>query len=250
MNLKQITPGRFTNSRLLTHEASSRKLLIKVFLGKDRDQRKTMEARKLIHWKAAGFCVPELVDFQFSEVMDPYLVMEFVAGETLKNFLTSETTTLERRLDLLSDLFSLNYRRHVLARAQGDLLLIHTDPNTDNILVSRADFYFIDFEHASKITDIASAIANEVGMFVRRVIRDLGMEHRLIVIERLLTAYHYDAEIFDKVEELTLGRPYQTLHRIKDRLKRLKNSRSVTRYDVVDSIRQLRRRSASGQPAN
>jgi hypothetical protein len=118
------------------------------------------------------------------------------------------------------------------------------------VIVSQGSFYFIDFEHASQLTDILTATANEVGTFARRVIRDLGPEHTRSVIERLLAAYQYDGEIFDKVEELTFGRPFQPLHRIKDRLRRLKNSRSVTRYDVADCIKQLRDCSAAVQPAS
>ena len=250
MNLKQITPDRFTNSRFLIHEAPNRKLLIKIFLGQNKDHRRELEARKMIHWKASGFCVPELIDLQVPNVTDPHIVMEFIPGDTLKDFLRNEATTVELRLAALSDLFKANYRRHMLVRSNRDMLLVHTDPNTDNIIVSRGDFYFIDFEHAPKITDIAAAIANEVGTFARRVIRDLRAEHTRCVVERLLAAYHYDSEIFDKVENLTLGRPFQPIHRITDRLRRLKNSRAVTRYDVADSIRLLRRRSMHPQSAN
>jgi tRNA A-37 threonylcarbamoyl transferase component Bud32 len=87
MNLKPITPDRFTDSRLFIHETSGRKLLIKVFLGENRDQRKELETRKMIRWKAAGFCVPELIDLQLPDMIEPYLVMEFISGDTLKNFL-------------------------------------------------------------------------------------------------------------------------------------------------------------------
>lgn len=249
MNLKQITPDRFTDSRLLVHEASGTKLLIKVFLGQDKEQRRELEARKLVHWKAAGFPVPALIDFSLPELTEHYLVMEFLTGETLKDFLRSEATLLEAKLATLAALFRLNYRRHLMVRSHRDLLLIHTDPNTDNIIIRSGDFYFIDFEHRSKLTDSARAMANEVAMFAHRVIRDLGVEHRRSVVEALLAAYQFDSEIFDKVEDLTLGRPLQLIHRIKDRLRRLKNSRSVTRYDVADCIRQLRRSAVVQQPA-
>jgi tRNA A-37 threonylcarbamoyl transferase component Bud32 len=250
MNLRQITPDRFTNSRLLLHEAPGRKLLIKAFLGDNKEHRRELEGKKLTHWKAAGFSVPQLFDLQFPEVTEPYLVMEFIAGDTLKDFLRNAATALDLRLATLADLFRLNYRRHMLVRSHHDLLLVHTDPNTDNIIVSNGDFYFIDFEHSSKKTDSTSATANEVGTFARRVIRDLGVEHSRSVVERLLVAYHYDGEIFDKVEDLTFGRPFQLLHRIKDRLRRLKNSRSVTRYDVADIVRLLRGSPMGAKPVD
>ena len=97
MNLKQITPDRFTDSRLWLHEASGRKLLVKVFLGDDQEQRRELEARKLAHWKAAGMGVPELLDLQFAEEREPHLVMEFIAGDTLKDFLRNTAIPLERR---------------------------------------------------------------------------------------------------------------------------------------------------------
>ena len=250
MNLKQITPDRFTDSRLLLHEAPGRKSLIKVFLGDNKEQRRELEAKKLTRWKAAGFSVPQLIDLQFPEVTEPYIVMEFISGDTLKDFLRTAATPLELRLATLVDLFRLNYRRHMLVRSHHDLLLVHTDPNTDNIIVSGRDFYFIDFEHSSKMADITSATANEVGTFARRVIRDLGVEHSRSVVERLLAAYHYDSEVFDKVEELTFGRPFQSLHRIKDRLRRLTNSRTVTRYGVADFIRLLRGSPMGAKPVD
>ncbi len=248
MNLKQITPDRSTNSRLLVHEAAGGKLLIKVFLGDNKEQRKELEAKKLTCWKAEGFCVPHLIDLQIPEVTEPHIVMEFISGDTLKDFLKVEAKEPDRRLTALANLFRLNYRRHMLARSRQNMLLIHTDPNTDNIIVSGSDFYFIDFEHSSKITDIASAVANEVGTLARRIIRDLGTERTRSVIESLLVAYHCDREIFDKIEHMTFGRPFQPLHRIKDHLRRLMNSRSVTRYDVADSIKALRSSSTKAQP--
>jgi tRNA A-37 threonylcarbamoyl transferase component Bud32 len=244
MNLQQITPDRFTNSRLLVHEAAGRKLLIKVYLGEKRDQRRELEARKLAHWRREGFTVPELIELSIPGVSDPYLVMEFISGTSLKHFLRSRETAVEEQLATLSELFQTNHRRHMLVRSRRDLLLIHTDPNTDNLILRSGKQYFLDFEHSSRITEVSLAIANEVGTFVRRAIRDLGGEHCRAVIERLLSAYRNDAEIFDRVEALTLDRPFQPLHRLKDRWKRLRNARVVTRYDVVDCLRRLRARPA------
>ena len=249
MNLTPITPDRFTDSRLSLHETADRKLLVKVFLNADKKARRDLEAAKLTRWRAAGFRVPQLAEMPVPGEREPYLVMEFVPGDTLKHFLRDTAIELDRRLATLADLFAVNYRRHLQARVQNDLLLVHTDPNTDNVILNADGFCFIDFEHSTRLSDVGTAIANEVATFARRIIRDLGVEHSRSVMVRLLAAYHHDREIFDRVEALTFGRPWQWLHRIKDQVVRWKNTGTVTRYHVADLIRQLRPRPDAVQAA-
>ncbi len=245
MSLISFTPRRFTDSHLFLKEMNGKKLLIKTYINDDRDSRRELESRKNLHWSAYGFNVPQLIDIELTglelgEIADPYLVMEFIHGVNLSDYLKNGQVSVETKLGPLSEIFELNYRRHLLALANDDSLLIHTDPNTDNIILGDGRIFFIDFEHISKPLDITTAVAKEVATFARRVIKNLGARYTSEVITLLLDAYQYNGAIMDKVEELTFGRSFQLLHRFKDHVKKRKDPELVSRYDVAETIKLLR----------
>ncbi len=240
MSLNPYTPERFTDSILFLKEIDGQKLLVKTFINQHKESRRELELQKNQRWNAAGFCVPRIMDIEFKEITEPYVVMEYIDGINLSDYLKNPEIPLTAKLKTLSEIFKINYRRHMLAREQNDALLIHTDPNTDNIIISPKGLVFIDFEHLSKTLDISNAIAKEVGRFIRRAIKDLGTNYMREAIEILLTAYNYDASIFNSVEELALDRPFQSLRRFKNKLKKLKNSKLVTHQDIAEAIKLLR----------
>jgi tRNA A-37 threonylcarbamoyl transferase component Bud32 len=250
MSLISFTPRRFTDSSLFLKEINGQKLLIKTYLNDDSDSRRKLESQKNLHWSACGFNVPKLVDIdpidiELGEISDPYLVMEFIHGVNLSDYLQDRQVSPETKLKTLSEIFEINHTRHLLALANEDDLLIHTDPNTDNIILSDGRIFFIDFEHISKPLDITTAVAREVATFARRAIKNLGVGHTGEVITLLLVAYQYNGAIMDKVEELTFGRSFQLLHRFKDHVKKRKDPELVSRYDVAETIKLLRSNPAS-----
>jgi len=240
MSLSPFIPGRFTDSTLFLKEIDGKKLLIKMFVNEQKEDRREMELRKNLHWSAAGFRVPRIVDIKFNEIIEPYVVMEYVEGSNLSDYLKNPEIPLVEKLKVLRELFETNYRRHMLAREREDTLLIHTDPNTDNIIISPSGLVFIDFEHLSKALDIPAAIAKEVARFTRRVIKDMGASYTKDAVEILLLAYNYDVSVFDAVEERALGQPFQPLHRLKNKLKKFKNPELVTHHDIAQAIKLLR----------
>lgn len=240
MSLNPFTPERFTDSTLFLKEVDGQKLLIKMFINEHKESRRELEFQKNLHWSASGFCVPKVIDIEFDEIAEPYIVMEYIDGMNLSDYLKNPKFLLAEKLKTLSELFKINYKRHRLALEHDDALLIHTDPNTDNIIISPDGLVFIDFEHFSRTLDIATAIAKEVATFARRAARDLGGSYTKDAVEILLSAYNHDALIFDRVEELTFGRSFQLLHRLKNKLKKLSNTKLVTRYDIAEAIRLLR----------
>ncbi len=251
MSLDSFTPVRFTDSTLFLKEIDGQKLLIKTFINEQKEARRELELalelelEKNLHWSASGFRVPGIIDIEFKELTEPYVVMEFIDGINLSDYLKSPAILLAAKLEVLGDIFKINYRRHLIALENNDLLLIHTDPNTDNIIIRTDQFFFIDFEHFSQSLEISAAVAKEVATFARRVVRDLGIAAMQNVLEIMLVAYNNDALILDKVEELTLGRSFQWLHRLKNNLKKRMNAKLVTRYDIIETIRLLRAKSAT-----
>jgi tRNA A-37 threonylcarbamoyl transferase component Bud32 len=241
MNLIPFTPQRFTDSALFLKDVDGQKLLIKTFINGDAESRLVLEQKKNLHWSASGFRVPKLLDTRIPEISGPYLAMEFIEGVNLSDYLKDQQAPLQAKLKILGEIFATNHQRHLQALANEDELLIHTDPNTDNIILSDGSIVFIDFEHISKVGSIPFAVAKEVATFVRRVIRNIGATHTDQVVEIMLNAYNYDDVMMNKLEELALGRSFQNLRRLKARLRKRKDPELVTRYDVADAVSRMRK---------
>lgn len=240
MSLYAFNPQRFTDSQLYVKVIGGNKLLIKTYLNADKFARRDMELTKNQHWRKCGFDVPEMLDMQCAGIVEPHVVMRYVPGIRLSEYLKNGETAFTEKLVTLEAIFKLNYRRHGLALAHNDLLLLHTDPNTDNIILDQGAIWFIDFEHIAARQDVLAGVGNEVATFARRVIKDLGIAHTSAVIRALLEAYQFNDTIMDKVEELTFARPFQFMHRLKHALRKRTQAKQVTRYDIADAIRNLR----------
>lgn len=241
MSLTPFTPRRFTDSELFLKDVGGQKLLVKRYLNDDRQSRQELEVARNLRWSSHGFCVPKVLDIECEGIDQPYVVMEYVAGIHLSEYLADPQVSSADKLKLLEEVFRTNYRRHQLALANRDLLLVHTDPNTDNVILSSGRIYFIDFEHISSSRDILTAVSKEVATFTRRAVKNIGKRHLHEVIEILLQSYHGSMDIIDKVEELTLKRAFQPVHRLKHWLNKQLNPDLVTRYDIVDAIKSGRR---------
>jgi tRNA A-37 threonylcarbamoyl transferase component Bud32 len=241
IELTDFTPARFTDSRLYTAEINGRKWLVKVYANEQQGLRRELERRKLLHWRERGFSVPEVLDIEL-DLPQPYLAMEYIDGMGLSDYLKDDAVGWMDKKNTLGDIFRNNWLRHARALRDHDALLLHTDPNTDNILLTRQGFCFIDFEHPGSIDDLETAIASEVATFARRALSDVGRQHTEETIALLLQAYCHDERIFNRIESLTLGRLFQWLHRLKDRQKKRKHPHLATRYDVADGVHSLRRR--------
>lgn len=240
MSLNPFNPQRFTDSQLYLKEVDGGKLLVKAYLNEEKFARRDLEIAKNRHWRNCGFDAPEILDMQCNEVTEPHVVMRYVPGIRLSEYLKDKGTTTQEKLNILASIFSKNYLRHDMALANNDLLLLHTDPNTDNIILNQGVIWFIDFEHISKPQDILTGVGKEVATFARRVIKDLGIEHTNQVIQAMLQAYQFNTAIMNKVEELTFARPFQFIHRLKHRLRKKTQAGQVTRYDIADAVRDFR----------
>lgn len=243
VELTEFAPSRFTDSRLYIAEIDSRKWLVKVYANAQQQLRRDLEHSKLLHWRERAFPVPQLLDVALEGIAQPHLVMEYVEGVGLGDYLKNPGIAWPEKKKTLDRILRSNARRHILVSQDHDVLLIHSDPNTDNILLQeRGEYFYIDFEHPGSVKDIETAVAAEVATFIRRVLNDVGAEFTEEVVELLLRAYEHDATLLARIESLTLARPFQLVHRFRDRKKKRKNPGLITRYDVADAIYRLRRR--------
>ncbi|HZV61756.1 MAG TPA: hypothetical protein VFF75_05020 [Methylophilaceae bacterium] len=240
MSLIPFNPQRFTDSQLFLKEVDGNKLLVKAYLNEDKFARRNLEIAKSRRWRNLGFVVPEILNIRCDELAEPHIVMRYIPGMRLSEYLKDKGVATEEKLNTLKSVFDKNYMRHDLALSNQDLLLIHTDPNTDNIILGQGVIWFIDFEHISKTQDVLTGVGKEVTTFARRVIKDIGIERTDEVIHALLQAYQFNNVIMSKVEELTFERPFQFVHRLKHRLRKRTQPGLVTRYDIADAVRKLR----------
>ena len=237
MTLVPFTPKRFTGSELFTTELEGKKYIVKSYLGVDAAERCELERSRLNHWKNHFFRVPDFLDGQQVALDAPHLLIDFIPGVNLSDVLKDEMFSYEVKRGQLEQVYLENVKRHISAIENNDQMLVHTDPNTDNILLVDDFYVTIDFEHPSKERPILEAIAHEVATFTRRTLTDLGREHISDVVELICHCYTKKPEILEKVCQLTLGRNFQFYHRYKDNQKKVKKLGLVTRYDVADALR-------------
>ena len=238
MLITPFHPKRFTESELFIAKLDDKSFLLKTYIGNHAILRQEMEQTKLAHWRYHQFPVPNTFQIDIPPVKQPYLLMEYIDGQALSEYLKQSSITDDEKLSLLTQIFRCNAKRHQLALDLSDLHLIHTDPNTDNILIKDHEFFYIDFEHRVKEKTIVVAIAQEIATFCRRICTDFGRE-QIDTIIRLMLAEYNNQEIIQKVISLTTERPFQIIHRTKDQRKKQKNPAIITRYDIVDAIKKL-----------
>jgi len=110
--------------------------------------------------------------------------------------------------------------------------------------VNKSDnFYYIDFEGSftldNDLIKIKTNISIEVAKLVRWATRDLGAHHLNAVLECMMIAYG-KTSIPDLIVNRVCNKPFQFIHRWKDKKKKEKNAADVTKYDIADAIKQLK----------
>src|SRR5262249_6550106 len=147
VDLQPLKTYRASRNRagLLRHDGLT--LLVKCYAGERQQERRDCEELSLRAWSHAGFSVPVVRDVDVPELHDtPYLVMDYLPGLTLQEYLCQTDTPLSEKLALLSRIFRDNSRRHDCACRERQSRLLHPDPNSSNVICLGGQFYFIDFE--------------------------------------------------------------------------------------------------------
>lgn len=237
MDLQPLKTFRVSSNQasLLTHEG--RTLLIKRYSGERQQQRRDCEEQTLRVWAKAGFKVPKPVAIDIPELRGScYLAVEYLNGPTLQEHLQDAATPFGKKMELLSRILHDNYRRQALAVRQGEVRLLHPDPNSSNVICLGPDYYFIDFETIVATGDLEEAAAIETAKFCRWTARDLGMVHLPELARQIVQAYQDQLSTLRRIVSRTCGRPFQFIHRWQDRRRKCRNPREVTKYDIADAL--------------
>jgi tRNA A-37 threonylcarbamoyl transferase component Bud32 len=222
---------------LLRHEGRS--LLVKRYLRDQPAARCRNERQTLQLWASLNFPVPKVWDLTVPEFSStPHLVLDYLGRLTLQEWLQLPERTCGAKLELVERIFGANLRRHLAALERSEPKLIHADPNTSNILCHEDHFYFIDFEETTETRDLQEAIAIEVGKFCRWAVRDAGIEQIAGVMRILVNVYGQHRELLQPIIDRTCRRPFQMLHRWRDRRRKALDPREVTKYDLADALRE------------
>ena len=191
--------------------------------------------RKMQLWASLSFPVPKVWDITVPE-FGPHLVLDYLGRLTLQEWLQNPEPPRAVKLEFIERIFRENFRRHLAALEHSEPKLIHADPNTSNILRHEGRFYFIDFEVTTETRDLKEAVAIEIGKFCRWAVRDAGIAEIANVMRTLVNVYGGHRELLRPIIDRTCRRPFQMLHRWRDRRRKTLNPRDVTKYDLADAL--------------
>jgi tRNA A-37 threonylcarbamoyl transferase component Bud32 len=241
LDLKPFHAFRHTTNTAYVATIDGQRFFVKCYRGKAANERRKLEQKLMNHWYKNGFNVPANYDISIAGLEQPYLVIEFIEGTCLAEYLTDALEQTTRKLDTIARILDHNYIRHQQALATGDIYLIHSEPHMSNLMISAKGCYYIDFESPLTKRPMLQAIATEIAKFSRWASTDIGCVHTDAVVKRVLKAYQKAPAMIEALIALTIDRPFQWGYRWRDRIKKRKNPFKVSKYDIIDAIAQQRK---------
>lgn len=240
MELKPLMKFSKTKNKLYTLVDRNSKYLVKCYCGPHNLERYTQEKLMINHWKEAGFKVPEIYDKEVQGVTKPYLVTGFIEGMSLREYLSENNNSIDKKLETLTKLFYELSKRHELAIRTDDRYLVHYDPSSGNIICTKNGFYFIDFETPPpKKRSLLESASIEVATTCRWIVRDLGIEFIEEVLKLIVASYTSQKSLLKLIVARTTNRPFQFYHRWQNYKRKLAHPKNVTKYDIVDMLSKL-----------
>jgi hypothetical protein len=199
-------------------------------------------------WCNEGFGVPEILDLTLSfpgnaNVPDaPYLVLSLIEGRTLQDILKDPATTMPQRQAAWRAVLTDLRCRHDRAIATAQPLLAHPDSNTRNIMIGPGGVFYLDLEARQTKACPVEAAAIELGKLCRWAVGDLGAACCREILEPVLDVYRDRRVILERIVQQTLGRPFQWVHRRRDRRLKARSPGQVTKYDIADALADMLQR--------
>lgn len=240
-SLEPLILDHKTTNKLFIAQDNNKQYLIKTYSGDNKELRKQAESKRITIWEKHGLPVPRVYDANINfKPNTPYLVIEFINGKTLKELLKDPCYSIEKKLSILSLIFKANAHRHRVATQHCDSRLIHHDLNSGNLIVNANKFTFIDFEGSfsktNSINDIQDKVAIEVAKLIRWAAMDMGKRNLKKILEAMIIAYK-DTNTPEIIINRIHNRPFQFIHRWKDKQKKSKHPHEVTKYDIADTLK-------------
>jgi len=238
MNLVPVKTFRPTANKLFYFYQDGRRLLLKSYVGKRAQERYEQERYLLGKWARHNFPAPSFYDIDIEGAAKPFLVIDYIAGVSLREYLVSSDNPVEKKITRLEEIFSSNRNRHSLAFRENDPDLVLFDANTGNIIIADSGHFHIDFEAPAKKGNLVNLISKEIAKFCRWACRDMGRDNMPIIIKKLTDVYADSPEFLKRIVELTNNSPLQFVHRLRDKRKKRKNPLEVTKYDIADAVKK------------
>ena len=238
MKLTELQTFRKTSNVLYLLEVDEKQFLVKRYRDCDSQRRRDTEASAMAYWKSKGFLVPDLAPMSLPKIEGVYLVMSFIDGLSLREYLSQSDVEVSEKMGKLSEVFRQVYTRHKRAVENNDRQLIHYDPSTGNILIAKQDLFTIDFEAPVRNLSVQEAAAIELATLCRWITRDLGLECVRDILLRLVEAYDCPM-VLHMIVKRTAGRSFQFYHRWRDRKRKSVYPQEVTKYDIADTLAKL-----------
>ena len=241
MKIEPISTLRNTSNELSKLTEGENTWLLKRYQGKDSLSHRENEEARLRAWLAGGYPVPEIADLNLPSEQQPYLVIQWLEGESLGEFLTSDEIPDPEKLERLQRIIAQFHSRHKYVQQHQDLAFIHHDPNTGNIFLTQDSDYYIDFEEivsqgSKSITDLK---AIELAKLIRWSARDMGRENLPDILRLTVEIYGEDSEIIATLIDRVYRQPLQFFQRYKDRRKKIANVHEITKYDLADGFTRV-----------
>ena len=128
------------------------------------------EKRVLETWRTHGFDVFEPVEHpDFMGMKEPYLVLEYVQGQTLLSYFADPHVGRGEKITMLRRFLPSWGRRHHLALKSGNRLFIQEHPSFKHVFVNEAGrLIFFDFETVYQAPhSLRSLIGREIAGYLR-----------------------------------------------------------------------------------
>jgi len=244
VKVQPISDVRQTSNRLFKISDGEEAWLLKRYCGKNSRSHRDTEENRLLLWGKAGFHVPKVINLELDNEEEPYLVLEWLEGQSLAEYLRLGNTSSLGKLERISGIIIQFYKRHLFVAKEQDPFFIHHDPNSGNIFLTEDTAYYIDFEESidPKSRPLTEMMAIELAKFLRWATTDIGKEYLPDIIQMTIKVYGRDNEILRLLIESVYRRPVQFVHRYRDYSKKIKMPDEITKYDIADGFsRELSR---------
>lgn len=241
--------GDFGPSLLISRETSNdsflviadgRRLRVKLYRGPAAVSRRDCERAMHALWRAHGFAVPAVHDRPVAcGTQSVCLVMDYVPGVSLRGLLQDPRIPAKWKWRVLGGVFAENRRRHDRVVSAAEPRLVHPDGNSGNIIIDQDGRpVYIDFETITHKGDAVDAVAAEMAKLARWAVADLGIAHLDRVVAHMCDAYAGREEFLQRIVDRVYRRPWQVVHRLRDRRRKAACPGAPTKYDIAAAVRQ------------
>jgi tRNA A-37 threonylcarbamoyl transferase component Bud32 len=196
-------------------------------------RRRDFEEGSLRYWEERGYHVPAVVKNPFHQLSHiPVLTTRYIEGMTIRDFLRSEKVGNAEKEEQLAVLFRDTGERHRVALRTDDNRLLHIDANTRNVILAENALYHCDFEMGRPWETPVQCATREVLKLLVSVIEDMGTSFAEPVC-RSFRGVYTEETVYAGIEKGITGRPFQRVHRYRNRRKKERDPGQITLYDIL-----------------